>query len=121
MPKAKRSAQHEKCIIENVVLPEETSEQEETSSDKEQEDNEVVIQKSQFIQPSTIQIQSMQQMYMPYIEGPKMNWTVNENLYHRILKWEIKCENILDYELPIISQARKCKEVTAWLGDFGID
>ena len=26
-------------------------------------------------------------MYMPYIEGPKMNWTVNDGLYHRFLKW----------------------------------
>ena len=26
-------------------------------------------------------------MFMPYIEGPKMNWTVNDSLYHRFLKW----------------------------------
>ena len=25
-------------------------------------------------------------MYMPYIEGPKMDWTVNNALYHRFLK-----------------------------------
>ena len=25
-------------------------------------------------------------MYMPYIEGPCMDWTVNDNLYHRFLK-----------------------------------
>ena len=35
-------------------------------------------------------------MYMPYIEGPHMDWTVNDNLYHRLLKWHLKCENILE-------------------------
>ena len=49
MLKATRSAQHEQYILENVVLPEETSEREETSSDQEQEDNEVVIQSLWFI------------------------------------------------------------------------
>ena len=34
-------------------------------------------------------------MYMPYIEGPKMNWTVDDGLYHRFLKWQLKCETIL--------------------------
>ena len=31
-------------------------------------------------------------MYMPYIEGPKMDWTVNDMVYHRFLKWKLKCE-----------------------------
>ena len=26
-------------------------------------------------------------MFMPYIEGPKMNWTVDDGFYHRFLKW----------------------------------
>ena len=58
---------------------------------------------------------------MPYIEGPKMDWTVNDSLYYRFLKWKIKCENILECELAILSEARKCKKVVAWSGDFGID
>ena len=33
-------------------------------------------------------------MFMPYIEGPHMDWTVNDGLYHRFLKWRLKCENI---------------------------
>ena len=65
MPKATKSGQHEQHTIE-YVLPEETSEQEETSSDQEQED-EVVIQSPQFMQPSTSQSQVVQPMYMPYI------------------------------------------------------
>ena len=33
--------------------------------------------------------------FMPYIEGPKVAWTVNDGLYHRFLKWHLKCKNIL--------------------------
>ena len=60
-------------------------------------------------------------MYVPYIEGPKMNWTVDDGFYNSFVKWKLKCENILDCELAMLSEARKCKKVVAWLGDFGID
>ena len=42
-----------------------------------------------------------------------MDWTVNDGLYHRFLKWRLKCENILE--------CQKCKKVVAWSGDFGMD
>ena len=58
---------------------------------------------------------------MTYIQGPKMDWTVNDSWYHRFLKCKIKCENILDCGLAMLSEARKCKKVVAWSGDFGID
>ena len=70
--------------------------------------------------PSTSQAQ-VSQVYMPYIEGPKMNWNVDVGLYNRFLKWKIKCENILDCELAMLSESRKCKKLIAWSGDFGID
>ena len=47
-------------------------------------------------------------MYMPYIEGPKMDWTVNDVLYHRLLKWKLKCENILECELAALPKCQKC-------------
>ena len=49
--------------------------------------------------PSTsnkVQEMPSMNMYMPYIEGPSMDWTVNDNLYNRFLKWKLKCENILE-------------------------
>ena len=58
---------------------------------------------------------------MPYIEGPKIDWTVTDNLYHRFLKWKLKCENILDCELAMLPESKKCKKVIAWSGDFGMD
>ena len=49
--------------------------------------------------------------FMPYIEGPKMDWTVNGGLCycgiygtHRFLKWHLKCKNILECELGSITR-----------------
>ena len=66
-------------------------------------------------------ITTQQQAYMPYIEGPAMDWTVNDGLYNRFLKWKLKCENILECELAMLPETRKCKKVIAWSGDFGLD
>ena len=60
-------------------------------------------------------------MYMPYIEGPHMDWTVNDNLYHRFLKWCLKCKNILEWELAALPEYQQCKKVIAWSGDCGMD
>ena len=60
-------------------------------------------------------------MYMPYIEGPKMDWTVNDALYHRFLKSKLQCENILECELTALPECQKCKKVIVWSGDFGMD
>ena len=60
-------------------------------------------------------------MFMSYIEGPKMDCTVNDGLYHRFLKWHLKCENILECELEMLPERRKCKQVISWSGDFGME
>ena len=69
----------------------------------------------------SVQMPTQQQAYMPYIEGPKMNWSVDDGLYNRFIKWKIRCKNILHCELAMLSGARKCKKVIAWSGDFGLD
>ena len=69
----------------------------------------------------SVHIPTQQQAYMPYIEGPTMDWTVNDGLYNRFLKWKLKCENILECELAMLPERRKCKKVIAWSGDFGLD
>ena len=69
-----------------------------------------------FFQSSQVQV--VLYMFMPYIEGPKMHWTVNDDLYHRFLKWHWKCENILECELAMLPERRKCKKVIAWIGDL---
>ena len=60
-------------------------------------------------------------MYMPFIEGPRMEWMVNDALYHRFLKWKLKCKNILEYELAALPECQKCKKVIVWSGNFGMD
>ena len=73
---------------------------EESSSDQEQN------QEVTFI-PSHAE-QFIPSMFMPYIEGPKMDWIVNDGLYHRFLKLHIKCENILKCELAMFVERRTC-------------
>ena len=110
MPKALKSAQCEQHTIEKV-LSEETSEQEETSSDQEPEvEQEVTLNLPQ----------TYPNIYMPYFEGPQMGCTGNDYPYNRFLKWKLKCENILECELAMLEELRKCKKVIAWSGDFGI-
>ena len=65
--------------------------------------------------------QVISSIFTPYIEGPKMNWTVSDDLHHRFLKWRLKGKNILEYELATLVEKRKYKWVIAWSGDFGID
>ena len=72
------------------------------------------------LQPSTSQAQFVPTMFMPYIEGPKRDWTVKDGFYHRFLKWKLKCENILDCELAMLPGSKKCKKVIPWSGDFGM-
>ena len=111
MPKATQKPQCEQCTAEQV-LPEEFSEQGETSFEQESDVVQEVI-----INPP----QAGASTFIPYIEGPKMDWTVNDSLYNRFIKWKIKCEKILECELAMLSESRKCKIVVAWSGDFGID
>ena len=50
-----------------------------------------------------------------------MDWTVNNGLYSRFLKWKLKCENTLECELAMLVEERKCKKIIAWSEYFGID
>ena len=103
MPKANKKAQCEPHTSDN---------EEETNFEQGSEsEQEVFIRQHQI--PTTT--------YVPYIEGPKIKWTVDDCLYNQFLKWKIKCKNILDCELDMLSDAWKCKKVVAWSGDCGID
>ena len=94
-------------------IQDESSTHKESSSSDQEQDPEI------FIQPS--QPQSLPNVFIPDIEGPKMDLTVNGGLYNRLLKWHLKCENILECELAMLPEKRQCKKVIAWSGDFGMD
>ena len=64
--------------------------QEETLSSEHEEDPEVSFHPHQLLQlpPHPVgQLLPVMGMYMPYIEGLHMDWTVNDHPYHRFLKW----------------------------------
>ena len=60
-------------------------------------------------------------MYMPYIKGLKMDWMVNDVLYHIFLKWKLKCEKILECELTALPECQNSKKDITWSGNFGRD
>ena len=98
--------------------------QEELSSSEREEDPEVSFHPHQLLQPSTSQERQPQPsagIYMPYIEGPHMDWTVNDGLYHRFLKWHLKCENILECKLMALPECQQCKKVIACSRDCRMD
>ena len=78
--------------------------QDETSLHKESgPEREVFIHQSH----SQVHQQVYPSMYMPYIQGPRMDWLVNDALYHRFLKWRLKCEKILECELAALPECQK--------------
>ena len=111
MPRTMKPARASTSTAEQIQ--DESCAHEGSSSSDQEQDPEV------FIQPSKAQI--LPNMFMAYIEGPKMDWTVNDGLYHRFLKWDLKYENILECELAMLPEMRQCKKVIAWSGDFGMD
>ena len=94
MPKVKALAKAHTFAIPDQEVDTPSSHEESTSSDHESE-SEISFHLSRK-QATNLE---RQQMFMPYIEGPKMDWTVNDSLYHHFLKWKLKCENILECEL----------------------
>ena len=96
MPRPTKAKKASTCAMENVQ--EESSAHEESTSSNQEQDPEVLIQ------PSKAHV--VPNMFMPYIEGPKMDWIVNDCLYHRFLKCHLKCENILECELAMLPERR---------------
>ena len=81
MPKSKNSANAQPSALQDEEAERPSHPEESTSSDQES-DAEVSF--------PTIHPQAPPKfpptMYMPYIEGPCMDWTVNDGLYHRFLE-----------------------------------
>ena len=113
MPKATKSSALVEATVCSQDEPIESSQDKLSSSDQEH-NPEVTLN-------SHRQPQLTSGKFMSYIEGLKMDWTVNDGLYHRFLKWHVKCENILECKLVALPERQQCKKVVAWSGDFGMD
>ena len=81
MPKATKSTRHDQCNIEEIDnnQVQVTSDPQESSSS----DQEVFFQHQP--QPSSTQV--IPSMFIPYIVGSKMDWTMNDGLCNIFLKW----------------------------------
>ena len=114
MPKSKNSAKAQPSTLsaEEVEIP---NQQEESTNSDQESDADVSFH--------TNKLQALPQfppnMFMPYIEGPCMDWTVNDGLCHRFLKWRLKCKTILECKLAALPEHQKCKKVVPWLGNLG--
>ena len=74
MPRPAKGSHME--VVDNSKVNK-TSKEESTCSDQEV-----------FLNPQpSVSAQEMPKMYMPYIEGLQMDWTVYDGLYNRFLKW----------------------------------
>ena len=106
MPKVKSSAKAHTSAIPDKEIDISSSHEESTSSNHESE-SEISFHpsRSQAMNPV------VQSMLKSYIEGPKMDWTVNDSLYHHFLKWKFKCEKILECELAALPETQQCKKV----------
>ena len=94
MPKVKASAKAHTSTIPEQEVETHSSHEESTSSEHEP-DSEISFHPSRKQATNPIK----QQMFMPYIEGPKMDWTVNDSLYHHFLKWKLTV-NLLPFQSP---------------------
>ena len=121
MSQLTRSSAHRSGLSSSYDDDEVATQEEPTSSDHE-EDPEVSFHPCQPPPPQPVgQPLPVAGIYMPYIEGPHMDWTVNDHLYHRFLKWHLKCKNILECKLAALPECQQCKKVIAWSGDYGMD
>ena len=116
MPKSKKSATGNPATLpsEETDVP---SQPEESTSSEPKSDVEISFHRPR---PQAVP-QIIPNVFMPYIEGPHMEWIVNNGLYYRFLKWRLKCKNILERELAALPEHQKCKKVVAWSRDFGMD
>ena len=89
------------CKVENNPSQDEANTHDESSSDQEQ-DQEAILNQC-YVQ------QIVPGIFMPYIEGPKMDWTVNHGLYHRFLKWRLKCETYWSVSLQCLQREENAR------------
>ena len=81
MPKVKGSAKAHTSAMPGQEVDTHSSHEESASSDHESE-SEISFHPSRPQAPNPVR----QQIFMPYLEGPKMDWTINDSLYHCFLK-----------------------------------
>ena len=104
MPKVKAPAKAHTSTIPEQEVDTPSSHEDSASSDHESE-SEISFHPNRKQATNPVR----QQMFMPYIEGLKMDWTVNDSSYHCFLKWKLKCENILECKLAALPEPNSAR------------
>jgi len=60
------------------------------------------------------------EVQVPYVKGPVMDWTMNDELYSRFKTWKLECEIILDSIYANFSEAIRVNTLLRWSGQFGM-
>ena len=55
-----------------------------------------------------------------YIDGPQIDWSMDDGLYSHFQDWKLECELILDGELTEIAEPWKVNTLIRWAGSFGL-
>ena len=91
MSSAQNAKSNEEILPEQSPPPSEVHESTdspvETSSSDQETDPEISFHPTSPTHPAFHH--NVPTMFMPYIEGPKMTWTMDDGLYHRFLKWHL--------------------------------
>ena len=100
MPTDKGSAKAHTSAVPDQEVDIPNSQEESASSDHEL-DNEILFHPSRPQAPNL----AIHNMFMPYVEGLKLDWTVNESLYHHFFKWKLNVKtyssvNLLPSQSP---------------------
>ena len=116
MPKVNSSAKEHTSTIPDQEVDIPSSHEESASSDHESE------MKSHFIQANhKLPLKYCKTCSCPTLRDPRMDWTVNDSLYHCFLKCRLKCKIMLECKPVALPKLQQCKKVIASSGDFGMD
>ena len=97
MPKSNKTNSHK---MDSVPNQDEANIQEDSCSEQEIDPDAIVNQP-----------QAFSSMFMPYIEGTKMDWTMNDGLYSRFLKWNLKCKKYLSVSLQCLLRKENARRL----------
>ena len=63
---------------------------------------------------------STSEVQVPYVKGPTMDWTMNDELFNRFKTWKLECEILLDSVYSGVPENCKVNTLLRWSGQFGL-
>ncbi len=57
---------------------------------------------------------------IPFIEGLRMDWMMNDGLFARFCQWRLGCNLILESEYADVTETQKVNTLLRWTGKSGL-